>query len=288
MAGTWVQETSYGVVTYILRELAGEWSNQVWQWFSKVFDPPVAVLADPLVERLVRLSVAVALGAMPLLIGAVVIRETFARLDGTSIVAPEAIVRRAIHAGMAVTGTSLVAWFMVSLAVYAREALAGIGLDIDLLKQFFDSPLEPAATTIILAIAFALGAVMLIIQRTVIAAELTLLLAIGPLMAATLARDERSAQWKTWLQELSSLLITPLVQMIVLQIFLRHWAQNSGQLQIGDRLASLAFLYLLYTVPRWARQMVYSVDMGNHLGNASVAAYRLLVFKRLIQGAIMA
>jgi hypothetical protein len=268
-SGSWVQETSYSIVTFVIRQLTGEWSDIVWQWFSRFFGAPVAIFDDPLVQRLVQVGIGVALGVLPVMIGWRALQEMLARMDGTSMAPPEALIRRGLTAGVAVTATSLAAWFMTSLAEQARGVLAAVGLDINLLRQFFDPTASATSTVIMLTLAFLIAALILTIQRGVLAAELTVLLVMGPVMAAGLLKEDGASTWTIWVREVTSILLTPLIQMLVLMLFIRKWGNAGGVLDIGDRLASFAFLYVLWNTPRWARQMVYSVGASGAVSSAA-------------------
>ncbi len=279
--GSWVQDQAYGIVMYILQQVTGEWSNQAWDWFSFFFAPPLAVIQDPTVETLTQVAVAAALGALPAIIGWHVLRESLQRIDGAATMAPETIIRRAILAGAAVTGTSLAAWFIGTLADHAREVLAAVGLDINLLQDFFSFPLGAPPTLLMTSIVFIVGAIILTIQRVVITCEFTVLLCVGPLMALGLMREGGSSTWAMWLREVVSLVITPIIQMLVLLLFLRKFG-GAGPLDMFDRAASLGFLWVLYNTPRWARQMVYQVGTGGAAVNLMVQAGRAAAMKQML------
>lgn len=278
-----MQQTAYGIFLYVVEMLAGEWSNQAWQWFSVLFSPPVAVLSDPLVQRLVTVSTGLVLGFLPVAVGWTALRETLARMDGTSTSPPEALIRRAVVTGMAVTGTTVLAWGLVTFAEQTRVVIGAVGLNINLLHQFFQLPTNPASTLLFLMLAFLIGGLLLVIQRAVITAEFTLLLAMGPVMAAGLIRESGSSTWTVWVRELISLLITPLIQMLVMLVFLTRWGNAGGVLQVGDRVAALAFLYVLWKTPGWARQMVYAGTGAGAAVGGAVAVTRLVVMRQLMR-----
>jgi hypothetical protein len=281
--GSWVQQTVWEIVLYVLKMLAGEWSNQAWDWFSGFFSAPVIVLDDPLVVRLVHVAVGVTLGFLPVAVAWMATRETVARLDGAGTIPPELLIRRAMTAGVAVTATSAAAWFMTTLAEGARSILAAVGLDINLLQQFFAAPDELKVTLILLALVFVIGTVILVLQRYVIAAEFSVLLVMGPLMAAGLLRDDGRTAWNIWLREMTALLATPLIQLLVTLLFVRKFAGGNAPPDIAARLASLAYLWVLYNTPRWARQMVYSVGTGDALVSSAANVGRMLVMRQLMQ-----
>jgi|GEM_PF-3361415 len=281
--GSWVQQTSYGIVGYIWRGLTSEWSDVIWRWFSKLFGSPVAVIEDLTAQRLIQLTVAMVLAGLPVLIGWYVLKETLSRMDGTSTAPPEALIRRVMVTGVAVTGTSLMAWFLATLADRLRELLAGFGLQISLIQDYFFAPGSVTASAVMLTLIFLICALILTVQRWVLAAELTVLTVIGPIMAAGLIRDGHSTTFNVWMREVVAVLLTPLIQMVVRQLFLRQFGSNNGILEIGDRLASLAYLYVIWNSPRWARQMVYNVGAGDTVASAAGAAGRMAVARLLMK-----
>lgn len=283
MPGSWVEQKAFGIVLYIFAQLAGDWSNQAWEWFAKFFAAPVAVLDDPLVQRLVQVAVGLVLGFLPVAIAWLVLRETLARMDGASTTSPATLVRRALITGVAVTGTSLLAWFMVTLANHARDMLVAVGLDLTPMQRFFDAPLTTGSIILGLQLMFLVAAIILSLQRWVIAAEFTVLMVMGPVMAAGLINEGGQSTFSIWLREVISLLITPLIQMMVLLIFLRKWGEP-GLLGVEDRLASLAFLWVLWNTPRWARQMVYSAGAGSAVVGTAANVGRLMIMRQLIRG----
>ncbi|HYG56614.1 MAG TPA: conjugal transfer protein TrbL family protein [Symbiobacteriaceae bacterium] len=281
--GSWVQQTAWGIVLFILHQLTGEWSNIAWEWFSRLFSSPLAVIDHPLVERLVQVAVGLVLGFLPVVIAATVIKETVARLDGTSNTPPEALIRRALVTGIAVTGTSTAAWFMSTLADHARGILGAAGLDINLLSYLFTPPGTAGLTLVVLSLTFLVGAILVAIQGTVIAAEFTLLLIIGPIMAVGLIREGGTSTWTVWLREVGSLLITKLIQLLVVLVFLRIFTGNGGKPDPLQQLASLAFLYVLWNAPRWSRQLVYRTGTSGALVGAAAGAGRMVVMRQLMR-----
>lgn len=283
-AGSWVQDTAYGIVMFVLEQITSQWANQAWVWFSTFFAPPLAVLTDPAVQLLMQVAVAAALGFLPVVVAWTALSGTLARMDGASSMAPETIVRRTIVTGMAVTGTSLAAWFIGTLADHAREVLGAIGLDIDLIKDFFLFPMGAPTTVVMITLVFIVGGIILSIQRVVITAEFTVLICVGPLLALGLMRERGSSTWEIWLREVTSLLITPIIQMLVLLLFLRKYG-GGGPLEMMDRVASLGFLWVLWNTPRWARQMIYQVGAGGMVVNAAMEASRFAVMRKMMAAA---
>jgi len=288
MDGTWVQQTAYGVFVFVVRRLTFEWSDLAWDRFSHFFSAPVAVLTDPLVAQFSQISIGISLGVLPVAITWISLKEMLLRMDGASTMPPEALIRRAMLAGMAVTGTATAAWFMVESAELIRGVIAGAGLEIDLLKQFFAMPLEPISTVLFLSLVFLIGSLILTFQRIVIAAEFTLLLILGPLMGVGLLKEGGSTAWTLWLKEMTSLLLTPLIQMLVLQIFIRQWVGDNPLVEVSDRLAAIGFLYLLYHSPRWARKVVYEAGLGGAVAGSSGSVTRAVVMRQIVRATMKA
>lgn len=279
--GSWVQDQAYSIVMYIFEQTTNQWADHAWDWFSHFFAPPLAVIDDPIVATLVQVCVAAALGFLPVIVGWSVLRESLQRIDGAATMAPETIVRRAIMTGAAVTGTSLAAWFIGTLADYAREVLGAVGLDINLLEAFFSFPAGAPTTVMMITLVFIVGGIILTIQRVVISAEFTVLLCVGPLLALGQMREGGSSSWAMWIREVLSLVITPLIQMLVLLLFLRKFG-GAGPLDMIDRAASLAFLWVLYNTPRWARQLVYQVGTGAAAVNMVAQAGRMAAMRQMV------
>ena len=286
MEGSWVQKTAYDIVMHVIRQLTGDLSNQAWNWFSEFFSSPVAMLDHPLVQRLTQIAIGLGLGFLPVAVAWIVLRETLARLDGSSTTPPESVIRRAMITGCAVTATSTVAGFLGTLAELGRELLQAFGLDLNLIEIFFKMPLEPGVVALVITLMFAIGTVILCLQRIVIAAEFTILLVIGPLMALGLIREQGSTTWNIWLRELLSLLVTPVLQMLVLLIFVRNWANAAGFAEVGARFASLGFLWVLWNTPRWARQMIYQAGAGGAVIGGAANVGRLVVMRQLIRATV--
>lgn len=279
--GSWVETTAYQVLLFVFRQITGEWSNQLWDWFSRFFAAPVAVLDDPVVRQLTSVFIGIGLGVLPVAIAWTVIGESLKRLDGAGTVPPEALVRRALIAGAAVTGTSTVAWFMQSLAEHARGVLTAVGMQVNVFEVFFKLPIQTSFVMILLTLGFLVGVLAIIVQRWVVAGEFTVLLAVGPLMAAGLLRDGANTTWTVWLREMTALLVTPLIQFLLLVLFARKWGSAAGLLDMGDRIAALAFLYLLWNTPRWARQLVYSVGTAGAVAGTGATMARFMVMQHL-------
>lgn len=280
--GSWVQQTTWGIVVYVLRQVAGELSNHVWGWFSGFFATPISVPTDPLVQQLVQIGIALAMGFLPVAVGWTVMKETFARMDGSSTTPPESLVRRILLAGAGVTGTSLVAWYMASLADHGRAVLQGAGFHFARLEPFFKLHTDLGLTPALLTTFFLVCALILLVQRAIITAEFTVLVVMGPFMAAGLIREGGQTTWNIWLREIISVLLTPLIQMLVILIFLQKWAGTS-MLDLQDRLFALAFLWVLWNTPRWARQMVYQVGAGHAMVGGAVSVGRIAVMKQLMR-----
>lgn len=288
MEGTWVQKTAWGIVMYMLDAAMKEGSNYAWDWFSQLFAAPVSIVDDPLVQTLTQVAVGLVLGFLPVAITWMVIKETAARLDGSSTTPPEALIRRTIITGIAVTGTSLAAWFMLTLAELARGIMGAVGVDLNPLKPFFEPAPDWTLVVLVLALLFLVGGIVLVIQRAIVTAELTVLLVIGPLMAAGLIREGGATTWNVWLRELTSLLVTGLIQMLVVLIFVRRFAGGNMAPTVFARLSALAFLWVLWNTPRWARHLVYSVGAGNSVVGSMVGLTRMAVMRQMLKTAAVA
>ncbi|MFZ5823400.1 MAG: conjugal transfer protein TrbL family protein [Bacillota bacterium] len=283
----WVKDAAYGILTFIVERFTIQWADQAWIWFSNLFAPPLAVLHDPVVVTLTQVAVAAAMGFLPAAVAWTAAREMIARMDGAATMAPETVVRRAIITGVAVTGTSLVAWFIGTLADHARNLLAAVGLDINPFEAFFFVPGGAPTTSVMLTLVFLVGAITLSIQRVVIAAEFTVLICVGPLMAAGLMREGSGTTWAVWVREVVSLVLTPIIQMLVLLLFIRKYG-GAGPMDMMARAASLGFLWVLWNTPRWARQMVYQVGAGGAVVNAVGNMGRMAAMRYMARAAIKA
>jgi hypothetical protein len=280
--GSWVQETVWGIFKFVLSQATGDLSAEIWTIFSSFFAFPVAVTESSIVQRLVRLAVVVSLAYLPAALGVQVLKQIFDRMDGSARSAPEELVRRVILTGVAVTGTSTVAWFMIVLADLVRQALAGIDLPVNLLAMFFGNPGGFTLVMLFLSILFVAGAIVLVVQRAVLTAELTILLITGPIMAAGLIRENGQGLWGVWVREMTSVLVTPLIQFLTTILFIHVFLDTGGQLTIWQQAGGLAYLYVLFNTPRWARQLVYQTGTGSALVGGTANAARMMVLRKLI------
>lgn len=281
--GTWLQETMWEAILFMARRWTHEMSADVWSFFGHFFAFPVAVVDYPLIQHLVRLAVVIALACLPVAIGVQVLKQIFDRADGSARTAPEELVRRIIVTGLAVTGTSTLAWFMVTLSGLVRDALTHIVANIDILSIFFASSFNGLTLTmLLLAILFVIGAIVLLIQRAILTAELTVLLVVGPIMAAGLIREGGGVTWGVWVRELTSVLVTPLLQYLITILFINVLLDPTGDLTIAQQVAGLAYLYVLFNTPRWARQMVYQTGAGGALIGGAVQAGRMVVLRKIM------
>lgn len=282
IVGSWVQRMAWEIILYVFHKMVEEWGSQAWHLFSNwFFGVPLPVLDDPLVVRLVQVAIGLVLGFLPVAIGWMVFRETVARMDGAGTMPPETLVRRAIVTGAAVTGTSTAAWVMVKLAERSREVVASLGVSLNLFQNYFEVPQQLTWTVGVLGLVFLVGVIVLVIQRVVVEAEFTVLLIIGPVMAAGLLKEGGQNAFGIWLREMIALLLTPLIQMLTSYLFIHKWAATKPE--FFDRLAALGFLYVLWNTPRWARQMVYSVGAGDAVVGAGVGAARMVIMRQMIR-----
>ncbi|HYF90939.1 MAG TPA: conjugal transfer protein TrbL family protein [Symbiobacteriaceae bacterium] len=292
--GTWVQQTSWSIVTYLIQATSEESGNLVWGLFSRLFAVPVSVLDDPTVKPLVQVLVGVVLGFLPVAIAWMALQETAARMDGTATTPPESLIRRGMLAALAVTGTSLVAWFMIELSGHARQLVATLGLEIDPLGPLFTGTPDAGIVLLILMLVFLVGSIALVAQRAVIMAETTVLIAIGPIMAAGLIREGGGTTWNIWLRELTSLLVSGLIQLLVTMLFLAkftHVSPGSGGdlldprvwAEANQRMGALAYLWVLWNSPRWARHLVYSVGAGGAVVAGAANLTRMVVMRQIFK-----
>jgi hypothetical protein len=281
--GTWLQQSVWGALLYVFEKGTHDLSSEIWTFFSGFFAFPVAVVDYPLIQRLIQFAVVISLAYLPAAIGVQVLKQIFDRADGSARSAPEELVRRIMVTGLAVTGTSTVAWFMLTLSNLVREALTGIASHTNILSIFFITQMNGLTLVMLfLQILFVIGAIVLMIQRAILTAELTVLLVTGPIMAAGLIREGGGATWNVWVRELTSILVTPLIQFLVTILFINVLLDPTGDLTIWQQVAGLAYLYVLFNTPRWARQMVYQTGTGSALVGGAVQAGRMVVLRKLV------
>lgn len=280
--GSWVQETVWGIFKFVLAQATGDLSSEIWKLFSSFFVFPVAVTSAPIVQRLIRFAVVISLAYLPAALGVQVLKQIFDRMDGSARSAPEELIRRVIMTGVAITGTSTVAWFMLVLADLVRQGLAGIELRVNLLAVFFGDPKSFTLVMLFLQILFVVGAIVLIVQRAVLTAEFTILLITGPIMAAGLIRENGQGLWGVWIRELTSVMVTPLIQFLTTILFIYVFLDVDGALTIWQQAGGLAYLYVLFNTPRWARQLVYQTGSGSAIVGGTANAARMVVLRKLI------
>lgn len=280
--GSWVQETVWGIFKFVLAQATGDLSSEIWKLFSSFFVFPVAVTGAPIVQRLIRFAVVISLAYLPAALGVQVLKQIFDRMDGSARSAPEELIRRVIVTGVAITGTSTVAWFMLVLADLVRQALASIELRVNLLAMFFGDPQGFTLVMLFLQILFVVGAIVLIVQRAVLTAEFTILLITGPIMAAGLIRENGQGLWGVWVRELTSVMVTPLIQFLTTILFIYVFLDVDGALTIWQQAGGLAYLYVLFNTPRWARQLVYQTGSGSAIVGGTANAARMVVLRKLI------
>lgn len=282
MAG-WVEQKIQSVLQFILADMAGKYSDELWKAFSKLFGSPLPVLNDPTVTSLRSIAVSIALGALPAIIAWVSLKRTLEAMEGSSVTPPEVLVRRCFTAAVTVTAISLVAWYAGTFADHIRDILGTYGLGIsflDLLFKVFTDDL----TLILLMIVFLLGVGMVILQRAVLGMEFTLLLIIGAFLGLTRVTDDNPMPWQVWKREMFAILITPLLQLLILLLFARRLSGVDAA-SFGRWLDSFALLYLLWHMPRWARQFTYFTGIGSTIGGLGMEVGRMAIMRHLIRSA---
>lgn len=258
----------------------------MWTLFSRLFSSPIAILEDHWVQLLIRLAMATALGCLPVLITYQAVRRLIESADGQEMLPPGVLVRRSLSAGVAVTGVALYGWFAGSLADYLRELLGAVPLEVSFLEMFFLSR-DPTSglAGLLFILTFLTGAGLVIIQRIILAAEFTVLMIIGAFLALQKVSEDRPAGWQLWKREVTAVCITPVLQLLLVFLFmLRLGAGGAGG--FTRWFEAFGMLYLLWHMPRWARQFTYSAGVGDAIAGAAAGAGRLAVMQVMLRSAI--
>lgn len=271
-------------LVYVANGVLHDWGNAVWSWFANLFTVPLAILTDPALAKVLHVTLGMSLGILPVAIGLQVLRHHLDHLDGSSTTPPEVLMKRCLLAGLGVTGTNLIAWAGLTYANLLVDALRALGVDLNLLRTFFLNPGAPGFGVLLLMLILLVGAALSGLQRMVMDAELTVLLVLGPLAGVSLIRGD-GGLWASWLRELASLLLTPVVQLLVTWFFVRTFAL-AGPFSPSAALPALAFLWVLVRTPGWVRSMIYSAGIRGAAGGAAGAAGRFLFMRQLIRTAI--
>jgi hypothetical protein len=282
MAG-WVEEKINSVLQFILADMAGTYSDELWRAFAGLFGSPLPILHDPTVSSLRAIAVSIALGALPAVIAWVALKQTLETMDGSSVTPPAVLIRRCLTAGVTVTAISLVAWYGGTFADYLRDVLGAYGLGISFLELLF-KVFHGDLTLILLTLVFLLGVGAVILQRAVLGMEFTLLLIIGAFLGLTRVTDDNPLPWQVWKREMFAICLTPLLQLLILLLFARRLAGVDAA-SFGRWLDSFALLYLLWHMPRWTRQFTYFTGIGGTVGGLGLEVGRIALMRHLIRSA---
>jgi hypothetical protein len=285
--GSYIDNAVLKAITWVVKGITSEWGKALWEWFSKLFLAPTAVINDPDVLKINLLLVAVAISVMPVMIVGAVLRYKLDLMAGENTTPPETLVKRCLLAGMAIMGTPTIAWAGGYMADSMVEAIGKLSVDLNLLETFFVIPGSPGLGILLLGLIFLVGGAILMVQRFFMVGEFTLLMAAGPIMGISLLRNEHQGAFQTWLREVGSILLTPVLQLLITWFFVRTFAK-AGPLNSADFFKSFAYLFLLYRMPRWARTWMYSAGGGDAMvaGAHAVARHVVMMqmFKRLGKG----
>lgn len=284
MVGDWFAEKVRGVLEFIIKDMAGSYSNELWQHFARLFGSPIAFIADPTLSRLQEIATIIALSALPGLLAFAVVRRLLTSWYGENREAPEALIVRAGVACVSVMGVSLYAWFMGTFADYLVDILGAYGLDISFLQLYF-SHSGGGLTPLLLTLLFLIIAAVVAIQRAILGLEFGLLLILGRFIALKRFSDEGSEAWQTWKREIIACIITPVLQLLVLLIFARRMS-GVDPASLGRWIESSALFYLLWNMPRWARQFSHTTGTGHSLAGAATGASRFVVMRTMMRAAI--
>lgn len=274
-----LERQTQGLLRFVLADLTGEYSNQLWALFAQLFSSPVAVLNDPTVQRLQQIAAMIALGALPAIVAWAALKRMFETMDGTCTTPPEMLIRRCITAGVTVTALSTFAWYAGTLGNYLRDVLAAFGVDISMLGLYFGTFGGGIAAGLLLLV-FLIVTGIVILQRAVLTMEFTLLVICGAFMALTLATEENAQPWQVWKREIIAICVTPVLQLLVLLLFARRIA-GVDPASVQRWIDSFALLYVLWNTPRWARQFTYKTGVGTNLAGAAGGIARLSIIRRL-------
>lgn len=278
----YIKQAALAAVSWVFKGLTQEWGNALWDWFSKLFMSPTAVINDPDVLRLNGILAALSTTLMVAMIVAMSLRYQMERAVGDSQVAPEVLVKRCMLAGLAVSGAPTIAWAGGYMADEMVIALGGLGIDFNLLKTYFVLPGSPGFGLIILSLIFLAGAACLLVQRFIMDAEFTLLMAVGPLMGVSLLRNEQDGAWQSWLREVASILLTPVLQLLVSWFFIKKFASASAT-DPKNFFLSFGYLFVMFRMPRWARSWMYSAGGGDALVAGGQAVGRMVSMRTMLR-----
>ena len=279
----WLGQRVLEAMKFIADDLARSYADDLWTSFSTLFSSPVAVLQDPWIEFFIKLAVTIAMGCLPVLITYQAVRRMLESMDGSSTIPPEVLVRRSLVAGVAVTGVALYGWFAGTVADHLRELLGALPLQISFLEIFFlgNDPTSGLAGLLLLLI-FLVSAALVVVQRAILSAEFSMLMIIGAFLALQKLSDDNPQAWQLWKREVVAICITPVLQLLLIfLVALRLGAGHASEL--GKWLEGFAMLYLLWNMPRWARQFTYSTGMGHAVAGAAAGATRMAVISMMLK-----
>lgn len=267
----------------MLNDVRGQVATNVWGAFSTLFSSPIAVFQDPWIQFLVQLAVSVALGCLPVVITYQAVRRLLDSVDGAEMLPAGVLVRRSLSAGVAVTGVALYGWFAGTLADYFRELLGSMPLQISHLEIFFLSR-DPTTgfVGLVMILTFLIGAALVVIQRIILAAEFTALMIVGAFLALQKVSEDRPAGWQLWKREVTAICVTPVMQLLLVFLFVLRLAQATTG-GFTQWLEAFGMLYLVWHVPRWARQFTYSAGVGSGIASVAAGAGRLAVMQMMIR-----
>lgn len=281
--GNWLGQRILDALKFIAKDLSGAFAADLWDAFSTLFSSPIAVLRDPWIEMLIKLAVSIAIGCLPVLITYQAVRRMLDTLDGTSVTPPEVLIRRSLGAGVAVTGVALYGWFAGTLADKLRDVLGALPFDVSFLETFFLSSDPTSGLAGYLLLLVFLGcAGLVVIQRAILAAEFSVLMIIGAILALQKISSDNPQAWQVWKREVIALCITPVLQLLLLYLVAMRLGVRKPT-ELVKWLEGLAMLYLLWNMPRWARQFTYSTGVGHAVAGAAAGASRLAVIRLLLK-----
>jgi hypothetical protein len=279
----YIQDAVLSAVAWVFNKVGKEWGDALWAWFSKLFLSPTAVINDPDVLQLNAILAALSTTLMVAMIAALTLRYQMERAVGDSQIAPEVLVKRCLLAGLAVSGAPTIAWAGGYMADEMVNALGSLGIDFNLLKTFFVLPGTPGLGLIILCLVFLAGIACLLVQRFIMDAEFTILMAVGPIMGISLLRNEQDGAWQNWLREVASILLTPVLQLLVSWFFIKKFA-SASPLDPKNFFLSFGYLFVMFRMPRWARTWMYSAGGGDTLVAGGQAVGRMVAMRVMLRG----
>lgn len=274
----WIKRSIYGAVTFLIEDMNGTYSNELWEWFSHLFGTPIAVLTHPTVRTLNGVALTIALTALAAAVAWKALRFIFETMDGTVSNTPQQLARRIFTAALAATSITLYVWYAATLADYLREVVAAFGIDVSLLLLFFETIQNGPLLVLILLLIFLIGAGVVTLQRAIYTVEFMLLIIVGPFLAISLLNEDNPMPWQLWKREVLAICMTPVLQFLVLTICIRTLT-GTDPASLGRWVQGFALIYLLWNMPRWARQFTYSTGVGGALAGATGSMTRFAVMR---------